>query len=108
MKSLQGQEAMTLEPPMSRDKTEAFCKPLCAKQKTCEPEYFSNLPGGMVSCIASCQQVAIKPDAAAAAQRVVMRAAFDCIDKACGKPFGDCAQQNLIMPKTDPSSGTAP
>ena len=100
VKSLMGQEALALEPAMSRDKTEAFCKPLCAKQKTCEPAYFSNLPGGMVSCIANCQQTAIRPSAAAASQRVIMRAAFDCIDKDCGKPFEDCARENLTIPKT--------
>jgi hypothetical protein len=108
VKSLLGQEALALEPAMSRDKTEAFCKPLCAKQKSCEPVYFSNLPGGMVSCIANCQQTAIRPDAAAASQRVIMRAAFDCIDKECGRPFEDCARENLTIPKTAGPTGPTP
>ena len=108
VKELLGAEALANAPPMSRDKTEDFCKALCGKQKECEPAYFSSIPGGMVTCIANCQQLAIRPDKTAASQRVIMNAAFRCVEAACGKEFENCAREKMTIPGSSGVSGHAP
>ena len=108
VKELLGAKALSNAPPMPRDKTESFCKALCGKQKICEPTYFASIPGGMVTCVANCQQLAIRPDKTAASQRVIMNAAFACVDKECGQAFGDCAREKMTMPPSSSSGGHAP
>ena len=91
-------KAMAAAPPMTADKAHALCPKLCEREKLCHKESFDRRPGGMPTCVATCEQVLRSPDPAVVRPRALMLATAACLVEAECPAFEACVRKSVILP----------
>lgn len=94
-KALLGEKALAASPPLAKVDATPRCERLCVKEQECHPQRFEQRPGGMPTCVGSCEQVLINPTDAMAPHRAMMNKTFTCIDEPCEK-FEQCVRDAVL------------
>ena len=103
-KAVVGEAAAAKAPPMAPEDAKGVCKKLCDKEQLCKPEVAAGRPGGMSTCLGTCVNQLVSTEDDAAVQRVLMKAAYECIDKPC-EEFDPCVHEKVVPTPPEGKAG---